>query len=298
MAWQIAVIGTIDIDDVRTPRGEALGLLGGSAVYAGLAASRFAPVLLHGSVGEDSAALLRETLAGLDIDITGVSISRAPTRRWRASHDFTTWQTSSENVEGGDAGWSPMLTADAVQAPVLFLGSMSAKKQREAVKQSQARLIGVDSMSAFIDLQADDVRYVAERADILFLTQYELAGLTNTGSKSWVQAARSLLRHGRPRAVVVKHGPAGAALVTEHATFQEPAPSVTNVIDPTGAGDAVAGGFLGSCALAERDDCEYFVRALRDGVRSAAATLTTFGIKGLLQSLTCPSPWEPHLSGK
>jgi sugar/nucleoside kinase (ribokinase family) len=144
--------------------------------------------------------------------------------------------------------------------------------------------------SALIDAHADDVHHVAEQADILFFTQYELANLTDTGPESWVQAARSLLQHGRLRAVVVKHGPAGAALVTEHATFQQPAPFVTDVIDPTGAGDAVAGGFLGSCALAERDDCEYFARALRDGMRSAAATLTTLGIKGLLQSLSCPSP--------
>ena len=183
-----------------------------------------------------------------------------------------------------------MLTADAVQAPVLLLGSMSAKNQLEAVRQSQGRLIGMDSMSAFIDMNADDVQHVAEQADILFLTQYELADLTNTGPKSWVQAARSLLQHGRPRAVVVKRGPAGAALVTENATFQEPAAFVTDVIDPTGAGDAIAGGFLGSCALAERDDCDYFTRALHDGIRSAAATLTTFGTKGLLQLLSCPSP--------
>jgi sugar/nucleoside kinase (ribokinase family) len=288
VAWRIAVVGTIDLDHITTRHGEACGLLGGSAVYAGLAAARFAPVLLHGSVGSDSAAQLRAALAGLNVDITGVSISRAPTRRWRAKHDLTTGQTSSEEIEGGDAAWSPVLTPKAIRAPILFLGSMTAQNQLEVLKQSQARLIGLDSMSAFIEADGRAVREAAAHSDVVFLTQQELVKLTGTEPDRWVGAAQSLIHHGRIRAVVIKNGHAGATLVTKRGTLAQPAEFVADVVDPTGAGDALAGGFLGSCALAQRDDCEYFAHALFDGMKSAAATIGRLGIGGLRESLSSP----------
>ena len=90
------------------------------------------------------------------------------------------------------------------------------------------------------------------RADVLFLTGPELAALTQTDE--WRSAAAGLCGTGRLHAVVVKLGPRGAACVTASGITAMEAVPVTAVVDPTGAGDALAGGFLGQAAQAERDD--------------------------------------------
>lgn len=86
---------------------------------------------------------------------------------------------------------------------------------------------------------------------------------------------------GRLRAVVVKGGPQGASLVTADGVISRPPAPVASVVDPTGAGDALAGGFLGACAAAERDDGDFFVSALEAGLRCAASAIGEFGLVGL-----------------
>ena len=123
------------------------------------------------------------------------------------------------------------------------------------------------------------MRATALASDVLFLNAAELVALT--GEIDWRSGARRLLGKGRLRAVVVKRGPDGAALVTQQSVVEQPAQAVARVVDPTGAGDALAGGFLGACAAGERDDDEMFAEALAVGVRSAASALTAFGADDL-----------------
>jgi sugar/nucleoside kinase (ribokinase family) len=98
----------------------------------------------------------------------------------------------------------------------------------------------------------------------------------------WRRAAGALCGRGRLRAVVVKRGPLGAACVAGTDVVEVPAAPVNRVVDPTGAGDALAGGFLGLCAGAERDDVDFFPTALEEGVRCAAGAVTAFGASDLL----------------
>jgi sugar/nucleoside kinase (ribokinase family) len=91
---------------------------------------------------------------------------------------------------------------------------------------------------------------------------------------------------GRLRCVVVKQGPLGASCFTSSRAVDIAAEPVAQVVDPTGAGDALAGGFLGWCAQHERDDDDHFVDSLREGVRCAAGAIATFGTAGLRVGLT------------
>ena len=279
MSWDIAACGTLHRDDITTPHGRRLEL-GGSAVYFALAAAQHVPVHINGIVGADTAAAYREMLAGTGVDTSGVVVSASPTFLWHAVHDFERWVTASESAEPGcDPEWEPRLSAASTAAPVLFLGSMHPALQRAVLGQSHARLVAADSMTVFMHEDGAAVRAVAEAADILFLNGEEVQLLA--GVPGWLEAARSMCGRGRLRAVVVKQGPDGAACVTRSALVEVAAHPVERVVDPTGAGDALAGGFLGVCARHERDDETFFATALEEGTRCAAAAVSAFGVAGL-----------------
>ena len=281
MSWEMTAAGTVHLDDIVTPHGRRTRQIGGSSLYFALAAAPHGRVHVSTIVGEDAAAELRRTLAGLPVELSGVEVSPEPTFRWHAVHDFDRWVAVTVAEEPGcDPEWRPRLTSEAARAPVLFLGSMRPSLQRDILAQSSARLIGVDSMACFTGPERDAVLEVVTGCDLLFLNRAELTSLVPE-APGWEAAALSLRGRGRLRAVVVKAGPLGAALVTTSAITELAAAPVDEVIDPTGAGDAVAGGFLGLCAAAERNDEEFFAPALEEGLARAAATIASFGTSGL-----------------
>jgi sugar/nucleoside kinase (ribokinase family) len=284
VTWEVAVAGTFHRDDVTTPTGRR-DVLGGSAVYFALAASRYAPVHVNGIVGSDTVGEFRRMLDSPEIHLDGMVVSDLPTFRWHAVHDFERFVTSHESAEPGcDAGWQPVLAEPSRRAEVVFVASMDPRLQGEVVDQSAARLIGTDSMTEFIASRPAEVRSVLERVDILFLTAAELAALT--GDDDWRASATGLCGIGRLRAVVVKRGPRGAACVTADAVIEMAALPVPRVVDPTGAGDALAGGFLGHAARNGRGDESTFEASLAEGLRCAADAIVEFGTAGLVATRT------------
>lgn len=280
MTSDVAVAGTFHRDDITTPHGREW-TLGGSAAYFAIAAGRYAPVHVNGIVGGDTAEEYRAMLRGTTIDLRGIVVCDKPTFVWHAVHDFERWATASESAEPGcDPEWHPQLNDESRAAPVLFLGSMDPDLQRVVLQQSRARLIGADSMRVFMRDRRDEVRAVVEAADVLFLNSEEVELLS--GVDGWREASRSLIGRGRLRAVVVKLGPDGAACVTRDTVHELPADHVERVVDPTGAGDALAGGFLGLCAREERAGDDAYAQALAEGVTCAASAVSTFGTAGLL----------------
>jgi len=144
---------------------------------------------------------------------------------------------------GCSASWNASLSRAGRSAHVLLVGCMNPHQQLRILAQSQAQLVGLDSRQDMIESQRADVEAGVSQADILFLNRVELAALVPGHGTDWCEAARSLLGPGRLRAVVVKGGPAGAACVTRTQVIERPAHPVDRVVDPTGAGDALAGGF-------------------------------------------------------
>ncbi len=280
MTWDVAVAGTFHSDDLTTPAGRR-DALGGSAVYFSLAASRYAPVHVNGIVGEDRVDEYRRILDRPSIHLDGMVVSSAPTFRWHAVHDFDRWVTSQESSEPGcDPLWEPTLSEPSRRADVLFVGSMRPALQHRVIDQSGAHLIGLDSMTEFIESEPNAVLALLARCDVLFLTDTELSALTGAGD--WRRSAAGLCGIGRLRAVVVKRGPRGAACVTAGSITEIGALPVASVVDPTGAGDALAGGFLGRAAVDERADAGVFESALAEGLACAADAIVAFGTAGLI----------------
>jgi sugar/nucleoside kinase (ribokinase family) len=289
MTWDVAVAGTVHVDDITTPAGRRFDQLGGSAVYFALAAAPHATVHLNGIVGRDHAREFAELLGTAGVSTDGLVVSDAPTFHWHARHDFERWvAVDTFSDEGCDPLWRPRLPAAAAAAPVLFLASMRPALQREVLRQSSARLIGADSMIDYTGPEREGVREVIHACDVLFLNRSELASLTGAAITTWRQEAIAMCGVGRLRAVVVKGGPEGASLVTEDGVISRPAARVDPVVDPTGAGDALAGGFLAACAAAERADADFFVTALDAGLGRAARAISEFGLAGLQEAR--PSP--------
>ena len=252
-------------------------------MYFALAAAPRATVHLNGIVGRDRAAGFARLLDVPGVVTDGLVVSEEPTFVWHARHDFERWvavDTSSD--EGCDPLWRPELSAAAAAAPVLFLASMRPSLQREVLMQSSARLVGADSMVDYTGPARAEVREVIRSCDVLFLNRDELASLTGTPITTWRHEAIAMCGVGRLRAVVVKGGPEGASLATADGVISRPPSWVPAVQDPTGAGDALAGGFLAACAVAERDDADFLVTALQEGLHAAARAICRFGVEGLL----------------
>jgi cytidine kinase len=295
MSWEIAVAGTLIVDDITTPRGHRGHLLGGSALYFTLAARDSAPVHVHGIIGQDTQEEYAQMLEHPNVRTEGIQPQGETTRRWKARHDFQKWVAVVEGPYGGSDrpwgdDWDARLTPSGREAEVLFVGSMSPGHQLEVIRQSGATLVACDFMRHFITDEQAAVREVLARSDVLFVNHEELALLAGANSRHWRVSAKKLIEYNpRLRAVVVKAGPHGAALVTRGLITKRPAVKVVDVIDPTGAGDSLAGGFLGYCAQMGADTEWTFLQALNRGLDAAGRAISSFGT-GNLRSVSGNQP--------
>lgn len=242
----LLVVGSIAFDTVKTPYGAAREVLGGSAVYCGVAASYFTKVRMVAVVGEDFGEAPLRMLRDRGIDTSGIEIARGATFRWSGEYsedlnDRTTHATHLNVFES----FRPKLADGDVGAPRLFLGNIDPELQAEVLQRVQPGLSACDTMNFWIERKNARLKELLARVDGLVINDAEarmLAGELNT-----VVAARRLLELGL-RFLVIKRGEYGAALFTHGHYFAVPAYPVERPVDPTGAGDSFAGGFMGHLA--------------------------------------------------
>jgi sugar/nucleoside kinase (ribokinase family) len=256
----LLVVGSVAFDTVRTPYGAADEVLGGSAVYCAVAASYFTAVRMVAVVGEDFGDQPLRLLRERDIDTSGIEVARGRTFRWSGEYsddlnDRTTIATSLNVFETFD----PKIRQEDAGAPHLFLGNIDPDLQRRVLARVGPRLSACDTMNFWIEGKGDSLKRLLAAVDGLVINDAEarlLAGELNT-----VVAARRLLALGL-RFLVIKRGEYGAALFSGGHYFAVPAYPIERPIDPTGAGDSFAGGFMGH--LARRGEAGG--RALREAM--------------------------------
>jgi sugar/nucleoside kinase (ribokinase family) len=266
---RLLVAGSIALDSLLG--GRVTEELGGSALYFSLAASRRVDVLVVAPVGRDGEARVRELLGGRpSIDLTGLSVVDAPTYRWFADAH------GGRNVDLGSRDsiydcWSPRVPAG--YRGWAFVGSMRPDRQlRAAELLAGCGLLAADAMRSYVEAAPEAARLVLRLADWYFCNEEEFAALG--GDEPEVFRTQWGLR-----GLVLKHGPDGVTVYTDDGALHVPA-RAGQVIDTTGAGDALAGGMLASW-LTHGGDPGHLGDALRAGVECATVAISEIGARAL-----------------
>lgn len=273
----LLVVGSTAFDTIETPHGTATDCLGGSSTYFALAARLFAPVRLVSVVGADFPAAHRQMLQQRGIDVSGVEQKAGKTFRWhgRYSNDMNSRETLDVQLNTfGD--FQPKVPAAYRDTPFVFLANGSPATQSSVLEQMAApRFCVADTMDLWIDRDRDGLLALLRRIDGLIVNDSEVKQLT--GKSNLIQAGRACLGYG-PKLVIVKKGEHGCFVFSNFFHYALPAYPTEAVVDPTGAGDSFAGGFMGYLAAADSISLWNMKRAVAYGTVTASLTVEGFGV--------------------
>ncbi len=275
----LRVVGSVALDSVHTPFGETADALGGSAVYFSVAASLLHPVQVVGVVGSDYPVDALERLAPRGIDWSGVEQADGESFRWKGkySYDLQSRETLETRL-GVFAEFHPRLPDPARAAEFIFLGNIDPALQMSVLEQVTApKLVVCDTMNYWINSRRDELLALLKRVDLLMVNDSEAREFS--GDWNIHRAGRWLLERG-PKRVVIKQGEYGALLIEKDRTFAVPAFPLEEVFDPTGAGDAFAGGFMGYLAREGATDTDAMRRAMVYGASMGSFAVSGFAIDG------------------
>ncbi|HEX8977033.1 MAG TPA: PfkB family carbohydrate kinase [Solirubrobacteraceae bacterium] len=273
----ITVVGSLAFDAVETPFGVRERMLGGAATHFALAASFFDRVRVVGPVGDDFGEPEMAVLAtrGTAVD----DVERVPGGRtffWKGKYgwDLNSRETLDTQLNVFEH-FQPKLSEASRDSEVLFLANIQPALQLQVREQCEAaRFVALDSMNLWIDIARDELMEIISRVDCLILNDEELRQLTE--KPNLISAAREVLGYG-PSIIVAKQGEYGSALITAEQFFALPAYPLETVVDPTGAGDTFAGGFVGY--IARQLDTGLAPEVLRNAM-AYGTSLASFNVEG------------------
>jgi sugar/nucleoside kinase (ribokinase family) len=275
----LLVVGSVALDSIYTPFGETADALGGSAVYFSVAGALLSKVNVVGVVGNDYPVAELERLSARGIDWSGVERADGESFRWKGkySYDLQSRETLETRL-GVFADFQPRLPKAFLGARFVFLGNIAPELQHSVLDQvASPTLVVCDTMNYWIQSKKPVLMDLLRRVDILMVNDSEARELS--GDWNIHRAGRWILAHG-PKRVVIKQGEFGALLIEPGRTFYVPAFPLEEVFDPTGAGDAFAGGFMGYLARAGQTDSDHLRRAMVYGAAMGSFAVSQFGIRG------------------
>ncbi|MDD3806520.1 MAG: PfkB family carbohydrate kinase [Candidatus Marinimicrobia bacterium] len=280
---QIVVVGSIALDSIETPQGKRENALGGSSTYFSLSSSHYVKTCLVGVAGTDFPQSALDLLKKHHIDLEGLDIKEGKTFRWgvRYKNNMNKRDTIYTELNVFE-NFQPSLPLSYRNSPFLFLGNIHPNLQLQVLNQMNNKpLVALDTMNLWIDISRDSLYNVISKVDILFINEDEIRQLNHTSNV--FEAARKTLQHG-PKLLIVKRGENGAILFNKETLFIIPAYPVENVVDPTGAGDSFAGGFMGYLATKNPENLTLndYKMAMVHGTVMASFLVEAFSIERLL----------------
>ena len=284
---ELLAVGSLAYDDIETPVARGERLLGGSLSHFALAAALAgAAPRLVAVVGEDFAAEDLALLAGLPADLSGVERAAGPTFRWggRYGPHFIGRETLFTEL-GVFADFRPSLTANYRGSEFIFLANIQPELQSRVLDEAQGpALVAMDTMNLWIDTALADLRAVIARVDLLFINDEEARQLS--GETSLMKAGPLLQAMGPPH-ILLKKGEHGVLLFSGESVYPLPSFPVMEIVDPTGAGDAFAGGVMGHLVREGRWDLPALRRAMLTGSIAGSFAVEGLGVEGLRRR--CPA---------
>lgn len=281
---KLVTVGTVAFDNIETPFGRADKVVGGAATYISLAASFFLEDQgIVSVVGEDFPTEMMAKMKAKGIDQAGLEILKGKESFFwsgKYHYDMNTRDTLETRLNVL-LDLDPKLNAEYKAAPYLMLGNLDPKVQAKVLDQMDApAMVVLDTMNFWMDSALDELKRVIKRIDILTINDSEARQLS--GEHSLVKAAHMILEMG-PKYLVMKKGEHGALLFSKDRVFFAPALPLEDIIDPTGAGDTFAGGFIGFLARSGDHSFNNLKRAIIVGSALASFCCEKFGVERLLE---------------
>ena len=240
----LLVVGSVAFDSVKTPSGSVEDVLGGSATYFSIAASYFTGVRLVAVVGDDFPEVHMQFLRERGIGLEGLERQSGRTFRWRGEYgqqlnEAKTLETQLNVFQS----FRPKLPSAYLNSPFVFLANIDPELQLDVLRQvNRPQWVACDTMNFWIEGKREALLKTLGEVDALMINEGEARVLAQ--EENIVSVARKIIRFG-PKTLIIKRGEYGAAMFTEKTVFAVPAYPVEKVVDPTGAGDSFAGGFMG-----------------------------------------------------
>jgi|SRR5690606_13266115 len=280
----LTVVGSVAFDKITTPFASSDKIVGGAATYISLAASYFSKDNnLVSVVGDDFPKEFLDQMKSRNINLEGLQILEGQKSFfWEGKYHFD--MNSRDTLETqlnvlGD--FDPILPESYKNCDFLMLGNLAPAVQLSVIEQLPVRpkLVVLDTMNFWMDSAMEDLKKVLTKIDVLAINDEEARQLS--GEYSLVRGARKILEMG-PKYIVIKKGENGALLLDKKNMFYAPALPLEDVMDPTGAGDTFAGGFIGYLANSRDLSFENMKRAVIIGSAMASFTVEKFGTERLL----------------
>ena len=277
----LLVVGSVAFDGIETPFGKVDRTLGGAATYFALAASHFTRVRVVAIVGEDFTEKDKAVFRTRHIDLSGLEHAPGKTFFWAGRYSQNMNERTTLATElNVFADFRPTLPDSYCDSTHIFLANIDPTLQRSVLKQVRVKpkAVGLDTMNYWIDRTPAELRETLKHTHILMINDDETRQLT--GEHNLMRAAKHVFKMG-PRTLVIKRGEHGALMVHDKFLFSVPAYPLEEVHDPTGAGDAFAGGFMGYLASRNRVNEQSLRSAMVYGSVLGSFTVERFGVERL-----------------
>lgn len=274
----LVIIGSLAFDTIETPYGRKERIVGGSGTYCALAASYFTKPKIVAVIGKDFPREAIDFFKKRGIDLQGIKIEKGKTLHWEARYGHDPNQRTTIKTElNVFKNFKPALPGDYKTADIIFLGNVDPDQQEEIVAQAECpKLIAMDTIKLWIKNKPASLLNVLKKVDIFFANDQEIKMLTK--EINLIKAGKKLLEKG-PSFVIMKKGEHGALVLGKEFVFGILAYPCEEVIDPTGAGDSFAGGFLGYLDKVKSFDEKAIRKAAVFGSVMASFVIEDFGVE-------------------
>ena len=273
----LMVVGSVALDSVKTQHGAVERAVGGSAVFFAAASCKLSPVATIGVVGEDYPMEKLQGLKNQGVDLTQIEQAKGKSFFWAGeySENFTSRKTLITDL-GVFEHFNPSIGAHLAKSRCLFLGNIHPAVQSNVLEQMDSpELVICDTMNYWIDQNKKELLDLLRRVDILMINDSEARQLT--GESNLLQASKVIQGFG-PRSVVIKKGEHGALFFATDWCFSVPGLLLEKVVDPTGAGDSFAGGFMGYLSAQKAFAPDVFRMAMVYGTVMGSFAVESFSI--------------------